>query len=157
MLLTWHVADVARCRWNMGEKLSARAVAPPWHRPPSFSGPPLAFEGVLYSDYNQAQPKMGNKGDEEMTRMAQDLLSSAYRHTFSLLDANKGALEEVARELVERGELYETDVKGILERHGGLGVVPMSRAEREGRMLFGEVGDDGEEEGDVGVRVEAQV
>ena len=142
----------------MGEKLSARAVAPPWHRSPSFSGPPLAFEGVLYSDYNQAQPRMGNKGDEEMTRMAQDLLTSAYAHTFALLDANKAALEEVAATLVDRGELYEADLKGILERHGGLAVVPMSRAEREGRVLFGQAGDDGEEEeGDVGIRVEAQV
>ncbi|MQM07532.1 hypothetical protein Taro_040374 [Colocasia esculenta] len=103
--------------WNLEDPMTIHGEPSPWSRSVKFIGPRLDFEGSLYDDYGLIEPPVNFNLDDDVARRAEELVSSTYGKTVSLLRRHHAALVKTVKVLLDRKEISGHDIEFILDKY----------------------------------------
>ncbi|KAJ7558552.1 hypothetical protein O6H91_04G045700 [Diphasiastrum complanatum] len=98
--------------WNLDGTIAIHGDTNPWERDPTFTGPPLGFEGGLYDNYGLVQNSLNYNADNDIAVQTHALLENTYQQTLSMLQTYHAALKKAIYVVMDREEIlgYELDL-----------------------------------------------
>lgn len=103
--------------WNMENPMVIHGEAAPWKRDPSFTGPPLNFEGSLYDDYGLYEKSVNYNLDNDIVLRTEKLLNDMYQQIFKLVQHYHAALAKAVYVIMEMQEITGADLDIIIDQY----------------------------------------
>ncbi|KAL2621719.1 hypothetical protein R1flu_001924 [Riccia fluitans] len=103
--------------WNLEGGIAITGDVNPWEQEPSFSGPPLNFEGGLYDNYEFNEKILNYDLVDDVADRTKTLLDTTYSRTLELLKQHQAALTKAVNVVMEKEELFGEELESILDNY----------------------------------------
>ncbi|KAL2621730.1 hypothetical protein R1flu_001935 [Riccia fluitans] len=103
--------------WNLEGGIAITGDVNHWEQEPSFSGPPLNFEGGLDDNYEFNDKILNYDLVYDVADRTKTLLDTTYSRTLELLKQHQAALTKAVYVVMEKEELFGEELESIVDNY----------------------------------------